>query len=111
MKKLIIVSSFMFMGLFAKAQITVSQEQKLQSNRISQGVATGELTLKETNQLFIQQNQIERQKKRAKADGVVTKRERARLKYRQVKASTNIYRKKHNAINRNYKGSGFRLLL
>jgi hypothetical protein len=100
MKKLIIVSSFMFMGLFAKAQITVSQ-----------GVATGELTLKETNQLFIEQNQIERQKKRAKADGVVTKRERARLKYRQVKASTNIYRKKHNAINRNYKGSGFRLLL
>jgi hypothetical protein len=43
-----------------------------------------------------QQDRIERMEDRAKADGVVTRAERARLTHRQNKASRNIYRKKHN---------------
>jgi hypothetical protein len=46
--------------------------------------------------LQAQQNRIERAEDRAKADGVVTKGERAHLTYRENKASRNIYRKKHN---------------
>jgi uncharacterized membrane protein YebE (DUF533 family) len=75
----------------------VTKRQIRQQARIEQGVKSGELTPKETRRLEAQQAKIAIDKARAKADGVVTPRERAKLAREQNRASRNIYRKKHNA--------------
>ncbi len=95
------------LGLFAvsiQAQSTatpkVTKRQVNQSKRIGQGVNSGELTRGETKQLAHQQRRINRSKKAAKADGTVTKKERATIHARQNAASRNIKRKKHNKRDR-----------
>lgn len=68
--------------------------------RIDQGVASGQLTRRETHRLERQQGAIDRAEDRAKADGKVTHQERARLQQRQDNASANIARQKHDAQKR-----------
>ncbi len=72
------------------------RRQQVQQRRIADGVASGELTPRETVGLERQQAGIERARRRMEADGVVTPKERARLHVRQDKASRDIYRAKHN---------------
>ncbi len=72
------------------------RRQQVQQRRIGQGVASGELTPRETIGLERQQAGIERAKRRMEADGVVTPGERARLHVRQERASRDIDRAKHN---------------
>ncbi|MCU4154670.1 hypothetical protein J1N10_01705 [Carboxylicivirga sp. A043] len=67
---------------------------------ISKGITSGELTRAEAIQLKKQQVRINRTKKAARADGVITRKERAIILHKQNKASANIYRKKHNNLNR-----------
>ncbi len=74
----------------------VEGRQPVQQRRIGQGVASGELTPRETVRLETEQARIERTQRRMKADGVVTPGERARLHVRQDKASRDIYRARHN---------------
>ncbi|MEN9560432.1 MAG: hypothetical protein RLZZ502_1643 [Pseudomonadota bacterium] len=75
----------------------IDQHQANQAARINQGVASGQLTPKETATLNAQQQNIQAQKMAAKSDGVVTKQERQSIKRAQKRASNNIERKKHNA--------------
>ena len=56
----------------------------------------GELTAKETKQLTKQQAKIRKMERRAKNDGVVTKKERVRLHKAQNKASRSIKYKRNN---------------
>ncbi len=102
MKKLVVLTIIMLSGVIAMPQTTtaITKTQKHQTRRIKKGVASGELTKQETHQLVHQQKLIQLQKRMAKADGVVTKKERARINHNQAKASSNIYRKKHNAFDR-----------
>lgn len=79
----------------------VTKRQVNQQKRIHQGVKSGELTRKEVVHLQKQQAHIQRTKKRVKADGVVTKRERAKLHRKQTRASKNVYRAKNNNRDRN----------
>ena len=72
------------------------RRQQVQQRRIADGVASGELTPRETVRLERQQAGIERAQRRIEADGKVTPGERARLHARQDKASRDIYRAKHN---------------
>ncbi|PWJ44563.1 hypothetical protein [Sediminitomix flava] len=100
-KKTIAVFSFLtLIGFTAQAQSTVKRQAN-QTARIAEGVASGELTKKETRQLKKQQRNIQRTKKAAKADGVVTAREKAVIQRKQNAASKNINRKKTNAADRN----------
>lgn len=96
---------FALFAVSVQAQSTatpqVSKRQVKQSKRIGQGVKSGELTKGETKQLAKQQRRINRSKKAAKADGQVTKKERANLHARQSAASRNVARKKNNSRNRN----------
>lgn len=78
----------------------VDQRQHNQQHRIEQGVRSGELTMRETRTLAVQQARIAVHEANAKSDGVVTARERARLHAHQERASDAIYRKKHNARDR-----------
>ena len=74
----------------------VDKREARQQARIRQGVKSGELTGPEAAKLERQQGRIRRDESRAKADGVVTPKERARLAREQNRASKNIHAKKHN---------------
>lgn len=76
---------------------TINHRQLKQVRRIGQGIRSGELTRGEAIRLGQQQKRINQQKRRLKADGTFTKRERIRVHKHQNRASKNIYRKKHNA--------------
>ena len=73
-----------------------TKRQVKQTLRIAEGKSSGELTRRETKNLKRQQRHIRRTKRAAKADGIVTKREKAAIQHKQNKASRNIARKKNN---------------
>jgi hypothetical protein len=75
--------------------------QHHQRERIANGVRSGELTMRETRRLAAGQVHLNRVEKRAKADGVVTARERAHLQHEANQQSRRIYRQKHDAQDRN----------
>lgn len=75
----------------------IDQRQENQQQRIDNGVKSGALTAKETNNLDKREAKIEADKTAAKADGKVTAAERRKLKREENKASKAIYKKKHNA--------------
>lgn len=74
----------------------IDQRQAQQQHRIVQGVRSGELTRHEARRLEHQQAHIRRMERRAKADGVVTRQERAEIRAAQRQASRSIYRQKHD---------------
>ncbi|WP_430933070.1 hypothetical protein [Saccharicrinis sp. 156] len=89
---------------YAEAQKKTPVTTKRQINqqkRIVHGVKNGALTKGEVIQLEKQQKHINRTKQVAKADGVVTNKERAIIQHKQNKASANVYVKKHNGLSRN----------
>jgi uncharacterized membrane protein YebE (DUF533 family) len=75
----------------------VDQREANQQARIQQGAQSGELTSREATNLEKGQAHVEKMEDKAKADGKVTPKERARLTKAQDKQSRKIYRKKHNA--------------
>ena len=77
------------------------QRQENQSQRIRQGVASGELTARETKRLVKGQRHVNRLERGAKSDGDVTAAERLRIEKSQDRQSRRIYRQKHDAQDRN----------
>jgi hypothetical protein len=75
--------------------------QQHQRERIVNGVQNGELTMRETRRLAAGQVHLNRVERRAKADGVVTSRERAHLQHEANQQSRRIYRQKHDGQDRN----------
>lgn len=87
--------------LAAPAQAGVNQHQANQHHRIVQGIKSGELTRHEARHLIRQQASIARYEARSRADGPgLTRAERARIAYRQDRASAAIYRQKHDRQSR-----------
>jgi len=85
---------------YGQAETTgIDQRQANQEQRIDQGIASGQLTQREAGRLEQQQQHINTIEDKAKSDGVVTKKERARLHAAQDKASKKIYRHKHDRQN------------
>ena len=78
----------------------IDQRQANQEQRIDQGVASGQLTKPETRRLERGQEHVERMETRAKSDGVVTDKERAKIHHAQDVESKRIYRQKHDAQHR-----------
>ena len=106
MKKIIAVFTFIvFAGIIqAHAQQTpvADHRQKNQRHRIQSGVASGELTRRETASARCNQRRIKKSERWAKADGVVTPIERARLDHKQDRASRQLHRDKHDGQDRPY---------
>ena len=92
--------TFCAVGFSQTTKKKVNKRQVNQQQRINEGLRTGELTKKEAVQLEHQQKNIQQTKKAAKADGVVTKKEKAIINAKQNNASKNIAKKKHNAKDR-----------
>lgn len=78
----------------------ISHKQYNQHCRIQQGVHSGQLTRREATSLRMQQARIAGMKRMAKADGVVTHRERKMINRAQHNSSVAIYHKKHNGMYR-----------
>jgi len=99
MKKIAILSVVLILGLLMSTHAqtpVVKERQKVQHQRIKQGIKNHTLTKAETLQLVRQHKDIRQTKRRAKADGVVSKHEKSVIQHKQNKANRNIYRKKHN---------------
>ena len=96
-KMILLVMAIMAMTIQAQTETPkINQRQKEQQLRIKQGVKSGELTHKEARKLEKEQIKIQHDKKIAKANGVVTKKERRHILNEQQRASKKIYKKKHN---------------
>jgi hypothetical protein len=82
----------------AQAQSTprIDRRQESQDRRIDQGVASGQLTGRETARLEKGQAHVQQIEDQALADGTVTKRERARIERAQNRQSRRIARQKHD---------------
>jgi hypothetical protein len=74
----------------------VDKREKRQEARIEQGVASGQLTSRETLRLEREQKHIATAEAKAEADGKVTGKEKARLDRMQDKASRDIHHQKHD---------------
>ncbi len=99
LSKLVLVGLIAAAGSSAFAQAStpgVDQRQANQERRIEQGVNSGALTTREANRLEAGQAKVDRIENRAKSDGVVTQRERARLHQAQDVQSARIARQKHD---------------
>ena len=74
----------------------IDRREARQADRIHQGFRSGELTRGELRALRAGQRNIHRLERRAKSDGFVSARERARLMRAQNRQSRHIWRLKHN---------------
>jgi hypothetical protein len=82
--------------LQAFPQRGIERRQNNQERRIEQGIRSGELTRREVRGLVAEQRRIEREQRRAQADGVVTRREGAAIHHDLNQASRHIARQKHD---------------
>ncbi|MGD9584798.1 MAG: hypothetical protein AB7V26_14170 [Lysobacterales bacterium] len=82
-------------GLCAEP-LDAGQRQHRQVERIAAGVRSGALDARELRGLLIEQRSIARSRRVARADGVISPRERVWLRLRQDRASRHIYRQKHD---------------
>ena len=99
MQILFAVSALLLMTGISYAQAetpVIDQRQTNQEQRIDQGIASGQLNEQEANRLNKQQGHIDKMEDRAKSDGVMTKKERARIGAAQNRASRHIAREKHD---------------
>jgi len=74
----------------------ITKKQKTQQMRIKQGVKSGELTNKEAARLKKDQAKIQKHKKAANADGMVTPKDRQKIHKEKKRAGRDINRLKHN---------------
>jgi len=75
----------------------IDQRQANQEQRIDQGIESGRLNQPEANRMQRQQTHIDNMENRAKADGTVTRHEKAKIAKTQSNASKRIWRQKHDA--------------
>jgi hypothetical protein len=99
--KILIITLTTMVFVFLAAGISWSGErfhhrQKRQLTRIADGIRSGEITNREFRHLNREQWRIRQFKKRARADGWISRPERKRLHRMHEKAGKHIYRAKHN---------------
>lgn len=75
----------------------LDKQEAKQQQRIDQGVASGQLTAKETNNLDKRQAKLAANEAAAKSDGKVTRAEHRKLQREANRNSRAIYRQKHDA--------------
>src|SRR4030095_5742922 len=95
---MLLVTFVVTLGATALAQTTpsVDRREHRQQKRIRHGVKSGSLTKREAYKLERQQAKTRALEAKAKSDGRVTARERARLQRHENRTSRHIYRQKHD---------------
>ena len=77
------------------------KRQKIQKHRIKSGVKSGEITKREGKSIKYSYKNTKKYEAKAKSDGKVTWKERARLQHLENKSSRKVFRTKHNKKDRN----------
>lgn len=98
-KHIVLTAAFSAIVVPAFAQTAtprITERQENQQQRIANGVASGQLTAKESQHLEGREAKLAADKHAAKADGVVTGKERRQLKREENRDSRAIAAKKHN---------------
>jgi uncharacterized membrane protein YebE (DUF533 family) len=91
------VAALVAVPVFAQSTPRIDAREARQDARIDQGVASGQLTPRETARLDRGQAHVQTMEANAKADGVVTAKERAKINHAQNVQSRKIHRQKHDA--------------
>ncbi len=95
-KTLLTAITLTMAGVAMAGTPNLDKREANQQKRIDQGVASGQLTAKETNNLDKREAKLAANETAAKADGKVTRAERLKLQREANRDSRAIYRKKHN---------------
>jgi len=100
MKKILLIITLLLFAIYysgvAQTVTSVRVRQSTQHLRISQGVRTGELTRFERKALKSEQCHIRRVKRRAKSDGVLTRKEKRIIARKQNRAHRHIRKERYN---------------
>ena len=83
-------------GAYAQSMSTIDQRQDYQQDRIEHGIRDGQITSSEARRLEQGERAIDRAQARARADGVVTQQERARIDRMTDRESREIYQQSHD---------------
>ena len=83
-------------GAYAQSMSTIDQRQDYQQDRIEHGIRDGQITSSEARRLEQGERAIDRAQARARADGVVTPQERARIDRMTDREGREIYRQSHD---------------
>jgi hypothetical protein len=83
-------------GAYAQSMSTIDQRQDYQQDRIEHGIRDGQITSSEARRLEQGERAIDRAQARARADGVVTPQERARIDRMTDRESREIYQQSHD---------------
>ncbi len=92
----IAIGLFLILVSISWAREQGSHRQMRQSQRITHGIRSGEVTDREFVSLNREQRRIGKYKRRARRDGRINHRERRRIYRMQDRASAHIYRARHN---------------
>lgn len=84
-------------GAYAQSMYSIDQRQDYQQDRIEQGIRSGQITRSEAYRLEQGERAIDRAQARARADGVVTPQERARIERMTDREGRAIYRESHDS--------------
>lgn len=92
-----IAAGTLFAGAaFAQPGFSIEQRDRAAQEQIGSGVQSGQLTHREAARLEAERMRIEHLESVARADGVLTRYERARIREAQDHLSRNIYREAHD---------------
>ncbi len=97
----LLVLVFLQVGI-SQAHGPYAKRQHQQMKRIVKGVRSGEVTRRESRYLGKEQHRIQKQRRHFLADGWLSRGERQRLYRLQGKASSDIYRARHNRWGHEY---------
>jgi hypothetical protein len=92
---------------FAQSNYSIEQRDRIEQERIDRGIQSGQLTSREAARLEGERAQVERLERRARADGVLTQNERARIDRAQDRLGRDISRESHDrqVANSNWRAS------
>lgn len=100
-KNVLVITAALLFAMPQAASANINDRQSSQQARITQGIVSGELTARESVKLVRGQAQLQRMKMNARADGVVTRKEKANLNAKANRESDKIFRNKHDRQTRN----------
>ncbi len=83
-------------GASAQSMSSIDQRQDYQQDRIERGIRDGQITRSEASRLEQGERSIDRAQARARADGVVTPQERARIDRMTDREGRKIYQQSHD---------------
>ena len=81
---------------FAQSNYSIEQRDRIAQERIDRSIQSGQLTSREAARLESERAQVERLERRARADGVLSQYERARIDRAQDRLGRDIYRESHD---------------